>query len=61
MYFDGHVKWMETNYASDDPVDNIYCPNGDDGTSPDDIWGVDTDAYVWDECLNNVRAPQKSD
>ncbi len=32
MYFDGHVRWKETNYASDDPKDNIYCPNGD----PDD-------------------------
>lgn len=43
MYFDGHVKWMETNYASDDPRDNIYCRNG--GTL--NSWGADTDAYVW--------------
>jgi prepilin-type N-terminal cleavage/methylation domain-containing protein/prepilin-type processing-associated H-X9-DG protein len=45
MYFDGHVKWIETNYASDDPADNIYCPNG---ARLLDQWGADTDAYVWD-------------
>jgi prepilin-type N-terminal cleavage/methylation domain-containing protein/prepilin-type processing-associated H-X9-DG protein len=46
MYFDGHVKWMETNYASDEPKDNIYVPNG---ASAADAWGADTDAWVWDE------------
>ena len=40
MYFDGHVKWADTVYASDDPADNIFCPNGN--------WGADTDAYLWD-------------
>jgi len=29
MYFDGHVKWQERAYVSDDPVDNIFTPNGD--------------------------------
>jgi len=53
MYFDGHVKWVETNYASDEPLDNIYCPNANFGggaiaTLPD-AWGCDTDAWVWDE------------
>jgi len=42
MYFDGHVKWMETNYASDDPMDNIYTDNGTVQ------WGADTDAKLWD-------------
>ena len=51
MYFDGHVKWMETNYASDEPKDNIYVPNG--GSNTDD-WGADTDAWVWDECNRAV-------
>jgi prepilin-type N-terminal cleavage/methylation domain-containing protein/prepilin-type processing-associated H-X9-DG protein len=46
MYFDGHVKWVETNYASDDPADNIYCPNGGNLAGQ---WGADTDAFVWDE------------
>jgi len=40
MYFDGHVRWTETNYVSDDPLDNIFCPN--------EGWGADTDAYLWD-------------
>ena len=40
MYFDGHVKWMETVYASRDPNDNIFCPQAG--------WGADTDAYLWD-------------
>jgi len=48
MYFDGHVKWMETNYASRDPNDNIFKP---DGISPSP-WGADTDAYLWDGGLN---------
>jgi len=39
MYFDGHVKYMETNYASDDPKDNIYCPNG--GYLPGGQWTWD--------------------
>jgi len=40
MYFDGHVKWMETVYSSRDPNDNVFAiPKG---------WGADTDAYLWD-------------
>lgn len=46
MYFDGHVKWAETNYASDDPADNIYAINGGSGLTG--IWGMDTDAVLWD-------------
>lgn len=47
MYFDGHVRWSDSPYASDDPKDNIFCPNGGsaDGTGQ---WGADTDAYLWD-------------
>ena len=48
MYFDGHVKWADTVYASDDPADNIFCPNGN--------WGADTDAYLWDGA--NARPAQ---
>jgi prepilin-type N-terminal cleavage/methylation domain-containing protein/prepilin-type processing-associated H-X9-DG protein len=57
MYFDGHVKWMETNYASDDPADNIYCPNGAAAAYQ---WGADTDAWVWDEAnryVDNASPP----
>jgi prepilin-type N-terminal cleavage/methylation domain-containing protein/prepilin-type processing-associated H-X9-DG protein len=45
MYFDGHIKWSETNYASDDPKDNIYSQNG--GLTGYQ-WGADTDAFLWD-------------
>jgi len=62
MYFDGHVKWAETSYASDDPKDNVYCPNGyqaASGTVVDTAvvstaalnggqWGRDTDCRLWD-------------
>jgi prepilin-type processing-associated H-X9-DG protein len=41
MYFDGHVKWSETAYASLDPDDNVFCPDG----GP---WDPDADAYLWD-------------
>jgi prepilin-type N-terminal cleavage/methylation domain-containing protein/prepilin-type processing-associated H-X9-DG protein len=40
MYFDGHVKWAETNFCSDDPGDNVFVAN--------DGWGADTDARLWD-------------
>lgn len=56
MYFDGHVKWAETAYASDDPKDNIYCPNG---KTVADAWGQDTDAFLWDGV--NARTVQNSD
>ena len=49
MYFDGHVKWMETNYASDDPQDNIFAYQAE--------WGADTDAVLTDdECTVNTQA-----
>jgi len=48
MYFDGHVKWEENNYASRDPNDNIFGPQIG--------WGADTDAYLWDGSLNTQRA-----
>jgi prepilin-type processing-associated H-X9-DG protein len=46
LYFDGHVTWMDTNFASDDPADNIYAFN-----APLDSRGLtenDVDALVWD-------------
>jgi prepilin-type N-terminal cleavage/methylation domain-containing protein/prepilin-type processing-associated H-X9-DG protein len=49
MYFDGHVKWMETVYSSRDPNDNIY--------NPQIGWGADTDAYLWDGALADSRTP----
>ena len=49
MYFDGHVKWSASAYASRDPNDNIFNPNAG--------WGADTDAYLWDGCLGDSCAP----
>jgi len=48
MYFDGHVKWMETVYASRDPNDNIFTPQSG--------WGPDTDSYLWDGGTNEQTA-----
>lgn len=49
MYFDGHVKgFLDNNYCSDDPCDNIFARNGTSDT-PSGQWGRDTDAVVWDE------------
>jgi prepilin-type N-terminal cleavage/methylation domain-containing protein/prepilin-type processing-associated H-X9-DG protein len=48
MYFDGHVKWMETVYASRDPNDNMFNPQSG--------WGADTDAYLWDGAKADSRA-----
>ena len=45
MYFDGHVKWMDSNFSSDDLLDNIFVVN-EDATST--AWGVDIDARLWD-------------
>jgi len=50
MYFDGHVKWMETVYSSRDPNDNIFNPNLG--------WGCDTDAYLWDGTMGDSRTYQ---
>jgi prepilin-type N-terminal cleavage/methylation domain-containing protein/prepilin-type processing-associated H-X9-DG protein len=50
MYFDGHVKWMESVYSSRDPNDNIFCPQL--------AWGADTDACLWDGNLADSRAAQ---
>jgi len=38
MYFDSHVQWKATNYASNDPLDNIYTSQAG--------WGADTDANL---------------
>jgi prepilin-type processing-associated H-X9-DG protein len=53
MYFDGHVKWVETVYSSRDPNDNIFCPNSTNGNQ----WDPDTDAFLWDGV--NARAVQE--
>ncbi len=46
MYFDGHVSWCTTAYASEDPTDNIFCPNG---ASEEGVRHPDVDSWLWDE------------
>ena len=45
MYFDGHVAFSNSNYASDDPEDNIYAY--DVGTN-DNLIDDDVDAFLHD-------------
>jgi len=67
MYFDGHVKWTEVVYASDDPKDNIFVPNGYTQATitttagmpttlltTEGQWGLDTDACLWDGSLTSI-------
>jgi len=57
MYFDGHVKWMETVYASRDPNDNIFNPQAGYAGATTAGWGADTDAYLWDGAASDSRSP----
>ena len=41
LYFDGHVKWADTNYASQNVLDNIYTTNNSGVT-----WHADTDVVI---------------
>jgi prepilin-type N-terminal cleavage/methylation domain-containing protein len=63
MFFDGHIRWATRSYESDDPKDNVFCPNGGSraflATLWDDRWGSDTDAYLWDGV--NGRTIQPAD
>jgi len=45
LYADGHVKWIEDNYASDDSKNNIFAQ---------DPWDADTDTYLVRGDLNNL-------
>ncbi len=61
MYFDGHVKWSDNVYASRDPNDNIYNPQGTWWPGPygpvSAQWGKDTDAYLWDGTIGDSCWP----
>ncbi len=59
MYFDGHAKWADTAYASSDPTDNIFCPNGGLYYGPGGgQWNPDTDSYLWDGVDSRTPQPQ---
>lgn len=55
MYFDGHIKWTDTAYASDDPADNIFARNGGDWDDETISWGKDTDSFVSDGSYMRVE------
>ena len=68
MFFDGHVRWNETNYSSDDPEDNIFDysvweDTNDDGVndrgypSSTDLGNDQVDACVWDGANIPTNAP----
>ncbi len=39
MYYDGHVAFKKTNFASNNPLDNVFRTEGTG-------WGIDTDSYL---------------
>jgi type II secretory pathway pseudopilin PulG len=52
LYVDGAVKWMQANYVSNDPIDNIYQEGGQQqvgsGVAGSNVtyWCADTDSYL---------------
>ena len=62
MYFDGHVRWTETNFGSDDVTDNMFvvnCVDLDvDGVTPLGPWSADTDAVLWDGSDIGIPQPE---
>ena len=43
LYFDGHVAWAKSNYASQDPNDNVYTREEESGSL---TWTTDTDVEI---------------
>jgi prepilin-type processing-associated H-X9-DG protein len=46
LYVDGSVKWVNVNYCSNDPIDNIFIEGGIDAKGNRVFWDCDTDAYL---------------
>jgi len=47
LYVDGGVKFMGGNYASADPIDNIYTEGGISNANGAQVnWNADTDVYL---------------
>jgi len=46
LYFDGHVEWKTTNYASQDPDDNIWFDEVNTTETDNPRWHRDTDAFL---------------
>jgi prepilin-type N-terminal cleavage/methylation domain-containing protein len=53
LFVDGAVRWVQNNYVSENPVDNIFIVGGQDeddvGNSFWNSWGADTDSFVIDQ------------
>ena len=45
LYFDGHVSWQTTNYASNDKFDNIFSQNRNMSSTVAG-WSADTDCMI---------------
>jgi len=46
-YFDAHVAWVSTNYASNDKYDNVYSRDGNENNAvATNWWGSDTDVCI---------------
>jgi len=62
MYFDGHVRWTEANFGSDDVTDNMFVVNcvqlDVDGVTPIAPWAPDTDAAIWDGTDIGIPQPE---
>ena len=46
LYVDGSVKWISTNYGSNDMLDNIFA---------EDPWHADTDSFVSADRITSTR------
>lgn len=47
LYVDGHVEWVQGNYASNTQEDNIYVEQGlDDAGVVSGGWSADTDSFL---------------
>jgi len=49
LYADGSTQWKNTNYVSNDPIDNVYVEGGTGTTGASSTtiyWCADTDAFL---------------
>jgi len=55
LYYGGHVKWMRSNFASDDPQDNIFADNSAGAAGS---YGSDSNLTGADEDIDSfIRRP----
>lgn len=56
LFVDGGVRWVQNNYVSENPVDNIFVVGGQDTYDSGatevsfwNSWSADTDSYITDQ------------